>query len=288
MMDWIQGFLEQHDRMHAFLTMAGAGYHLTQGGGGGKEGLGRLATVWDGEVVGMRRGLQSAPEDTRAGDRTEGVVVEGLDILSRGQWTEVEAWWREPDRRKQPDVPIFQGFVFIGSGSRAFKQHVVKKTGFVVVTRKACTGTTWTGATSMARGDIAHVFIFAPVCNVCLEPITHFSIPVNQSTLLLQALQALIHPFHCISLNFSPNQRPSQPSPLIVLPLLLPELHPPPNNSQVSFLLDLGHPIPRFLASPPLSQPLVLYLGCYILVPKSHPVSLPVVRYQKCLLTGYL
>jgi len=32
-----------------------------EGLGGGKEGLGKLATVWDEEVVGMRGGLQSAP-----------------------------------------------------------------------------------------------------------------------------------------------------------------------------------------------------------------------------------
>jgi len=30
---------------------------------GSKEGMGRLATVWDGEIVGMRGGIQMVPED---------------------------------------------------------------------------------------------------------------------------------------------------------------------------------------------------------------------------------
>ena len=38
----------------------GGGWHV-EGLGGGKEGLGKLATVWDGEAVGVRGGLQSAP-----------------------------------------------------------------------------------------------------------------------------------------------------------------------------------------------------------------------------------
>ena len=38
------------------------GYVEGKEGWGGREGVGRLATVWDGEVVGMRGGLQSAPE----------------------------------------------------------------------------------------------------------------------------------------------------------------------------------------------------------------------------------
>jgi len=42
----------------------GEGRHV-EGLGGGKEGLGKLATVWDGEVVGMRGGTQSALEDRR-------------------------------------------------------------------------------------------------------------------------------------------------------------------------------------------------------------------------------
>ena len=42
----------------------GAGWHVV-GLGGGEEGLGKLATVWDGEVVGMRGGGQSAPEDRK-------------------------------------------------------------------------------------------------------------------------------------------------------------------------------------------------------------------------------
>jgi len=40
----------------------GEGWYV-EGLEGGEEGLGRVATVWDGEVVGMRRGLQSALED---------------------------------------------------------------------------------------------------------------------------------------------------------------------------------------------------------------------------------
>lgn len=34
-----------------------------EGLGGGKEGMGKLATVWGGEIVGMRGGMQMAPED---------------------------------------------------------------------------------------------------------------------------------------------------------------------------------------------------------------------------------
>jgi len=40
----------------------GGGWHV-EGLAGSKEGMGRLATVWDGEVVGMRGGIQMVPED---------------------------------------------------------------------------------------------------------------------------------------------------------------------------------------------------------------------------------
>jgi len=36
----------------------------------------------------------------------------------------VGRWRLEPDRRKQPDTSRSRGFVFLGSGGRALKQHV--------------------------------------------------------------------------------------------------------------------------------------------------------------------
>jgi len=42
----------------------GGEWHV-EGLAGGKEGLGRLATVWDGEVVGMRGRIQMVPEDRK-------------------------------------------------------------------------------------------------------------------------------------------------------------------------------------------------------------------------------
>ena len=42
----------------------GGGWHV-EGLAGSKEGLGKLATVWDGEVVGMRGGIQMVPEDQK-------------------------------------------------------------------------------------------------------------------------------------------------------------------------------------------------------------------------------
>jgi len=54
---------------------ARGGWHV-EGLGGGEEGLGKLATVWDGEAVGRRKDY----------------------------------------RRKQPDFSIFRGLLFLGSG----------------------------------------------------------------------------------------------------------------------------------------------------------------------------
>jgi len=42
----------------------GGGWHV-EGVGGWKEGMRKLATVWDGETVGMRGGIQMAPEDRK-------------------------------------------------------------------------------------------------------------------------------------------------------------------------------------------------------------------------------
>ena len=40
----------------------GGGWHV-EGLAGSKEGMGKLATVWDREVVGMRGRIQMVPED---------------------------------------------------------------------------------------------------------------------------------------------------------------------------------------------------------------------------------
>jgi len=71
----------------------------------------------------------------------EGVAEDlGAAYILRGMLASAEAraWCREADRRKQPDTEpgprcemgvrtllSFGAFVFIGSGGRAFKQHVV-------------------------------------------------------------------------------------------------------------------------------------------------------------------
>jgi len=40
----------------------GSGWHV-EGLAGSKEGMGKLAMVWDGEIAGMQEGIQMAPED---------------------------------------------------------------------------------------------------------------------------------------------------------------------------------------------------------------------------------
>jgi len=49
--------------------------------------------------------------------RREGVACRGTGRGERGIGkAEVGAWWREPDRRKQPDLSIFRGLLFLRFG----------------------------------------------------------------------------------------------------------------------------------------------------------------------------
>ena len=67
----------------------------------------------------------------------EGVEAEECDSYLGEKWVEVGTWRREPALREQldtepepgvrryTDASISWGFVFLGPGGRAFKQHVV-------------------------------------------------------------------------------------------------------------------------------------------------------------------
>ena len=82
----------------------GGGWHV-EGLGGWKERLGRLATVWDGEVAGLRGVLQMAPEDRKvlilSDSQAAIAAVRKAGRTSRARTGELKGWWKKCGRGRK-------------------------------------------------------------------------------------------------------------------------------------------------------------------------------------------
>jgi len=95
----------------------GGGWHV-EGREGGKEGMGRLATVWwDGEVVGMRGEMQMAPEDWKilalSDSQAAIAAVRKAGKTGRARTGELKEFVEEVRRRQENPGPDAVRFAWV-------------------------------------------------------------------------------------------------------------------------------------------------------------------------------